>query len=31
MQRTANPISPELPNGVFMLTKTPFAGGLHHR
>jgi hypothetical protein len=25
------PISPELPNGVFMLTKTPFAGCLHHR
>jgi hypothetical protein len=25
------PISPELPNGAFMLTKTPFAGGLHHR
>jgi hypothetical protein len=25
------PISPELPNGVFMLTKTPFAGCLRHR
>jgi hypothetical protein len=25
------PISPELPNRVFMLTKTPFAGCLHHR
>jgi hypothetical protein len=25
------PISPELPNGVFMLTKMPFAGCLHHR
>jgi hypothetical protein len=25
------PISPELPNGVFMLTKTPLAGCLHHR
>jgi hypothetical protein len=24
------PIGPELPNGVFMLTKTPFAGCLHH-
>jgi len=25
------PINPELPNGVFMLTKTLFAGCLHHR
>jgi hypothetical protein len=25
------PMGPELPNGVFMLTKTPFAGCLHHR
>ena len=25
------PISPELRNGVFVLTKTPFAGCLHHR
>jgi hypothetical protein len=25
------PISPTLPNGVFILTKTPFAGCLHHR
>jgi hypothetical protein len=24
------PISPELPNEVFILTKTPFAGCLHH-
>jgi hypothetical protein len=25
------PISPELPNGVFMLAKTPIGGCLHHR
>ena len=25
------PISPEVPNGVFILTKTPFARCLHHR
>ena len=25
------PISPDLPSGVLILTKTPFAGCLHHR